>query len=167
MIDLDKYCEKEDSIRLYLTKPFRQKEGLIATNGHILVCIPDDGRELISTGIPPVPEKTTVRISGWLAEQHTFVPFYKSLVPTTKCPQCEGSGQRLVIEEDETENMERCESCDGEGLAVEIGHSVVAMRYANMLNEFTNVKLTHRLPNDMIHFVFDGGRGCVMPMKVV
>ena len=44
-MDLQKFCGNEHEYRIYLHAPWRSSLGIIRSNGHILVCTPDDGGE--------------------------------------------------------------------------------------------------------------------------
>lgn len=50
MIDLQKFCATDTDPRPHIRRPTRCAEGIVATNGQILICVPDDGRECDSTG---------------------------------------------------------------------------------------------------------------------
>ena len=47
--DLQKFCATDTDPRAHIRKPTRCAEGIVATNGQILICVPDDGRECDST----------------------------------------------------------------------------------------------------------------------
>lgn len=105
-IDLTKFCATSDDPREYLRTPFRCPEGIVATNGHILICMDDDGGEY-----PDAVENTKSYAAKFKAyiddpKRSWFFAASIALPEANPCPECRGKG--YVHEED-------CDDCDGEG----------------------------------------------------
>ncbi len=104
MFDITKYCGVDDP-RQFINKPFNLFNKTVATDGHILICIPlqDEYSELTNGKIKPE------FIEGWIsqieaAELQPAPPI--SLPKKHTCKDCDGEGKS---------SNEDCEECDGEG----------------------------------------------------
>lgn len=101
------FCDRDTgAINGWMSAPWRQDEGIVATNGHILVCIPDDGRGLAE---PEVPERYRNSVSGFLAGQPGPIWYTLAnlqIADAHICGGCRGTG-RITYE--------TCQSCGGEG----------------------------------------------------
>lgn len=104
-IDLQKFCATNDP-RPYLLAPWRCAEGVGATNGHILICVSDDGGQYadVKDNIAPVVSKFKAGLSDparlWFDAASLVLP------EPVKCRHCDGTG--YTYEDD-------CDECDGEG----------------------------------------------------
>lgn len=103
MIDLTKFSSPTDP-REYLRTPFRCSEGIDASNGHILVCVVDDG------GDHPAGPKTMNEVvtkfrmhTGELGRDW-FDMRTIALPDRVPCTRCGGRGY---------EHQEDCDECDG------------------------------------------------------
>lgn len=86
---------------------------------------------------------------------------------TLQCDRCDGSGfdhsSRSEID---------CEDCGGSGKAapiqfVKVGSEVVNAKYLRLIKDLPNVKISNcRKKNGALSFVFDGGDGLLMPIRV-
>jgi DnaJ-class molecular chaperone len=162
VIDLNKYCGT-NSFRPAFMKPFRTPKGIVATNQHILICVPDDGRQIHND----VGDKYARKIEMWLSEVRTnWIPFQAEIPETTTCNWCEGTGE---VDGDEPEDCE-CAYCDGTGIErgepIPVGDCHIAQRYARMLRELPNLRVSTDGPSGVIRLQFTGGTGCLMPVKM-
>ena len=125
---LSRFCAKNDLYcREYLEAPFRTKHGIVAANGHVLVCIPDDWRECANEA----PLDVVARINSWLDEPvvGTVVRADTIRLPAPlACLECDGLGKVPVAQVIECEECggtgevtcdmnhdHECEKCDGDG----------------------------------------------------
>jgi hypothetical protein len=197
MIDITKFCAVSD-VRSYLTKPWRCAEGVAASNGHILVLVPDDGGDYAAE-----PESMAGKIAQfetdypggaeWLDAASLAIPEGK------KCWDCGGSGHVYERECDECDgdgefehgsHTYECKECDGSGsitskrafadaekqacyrcngtghefLAAPIGNTFAQSRYITLLATLPNCRVAPD-GNKAMPFVFDGGRGWLMPCR--
>lgn len=102
---LQRFCASPEEIRWYLQSPWRANGFIYASNGHVCIEIPDDGRELKDSGAkyPDVRKSVFDRYTST-----DFAPM-PALVPIEiagACEQCEGAGTHGEIE---------CVECDGVG----------------------------------------------------
>ena len=106
MIDLTPFLATELDQRAYLRAPWRCPDGVCATNGHVLVCVPDDGGQHADAhkGMPEVVAKFRAYLDQpglvWTEVAGIELPE----VPA--CRACDGKGHNHFVE---------CEDCDGEG----------------------------------------------------
>lgn len=177
MINLEKFCAHSDEVRYHLHEPWRQKEGIVATNGHILVCIADDGRTLENPGDDQVKRN----VSRFLSEtRNNWQPITTALTPETRCPnpfcksgmvECDYLPRRsshVDCSECDGSKQVVCAYCDGRGVVSEpcnLGPCSLARRYLAILLELPGVEIAPKGKADMVLFRFDGGRGCVMPVR--
>lgn len=105
-INITRFCANSDDPREYLRTPFRCPEGITATNGHILICMDDDGGKH-----PDAVENTKGYVAKFKAyiddPKRSWMDAASIALPEAKpCMACNGKG--YVHEED-------CDDCDGEG----------------------------------------------------
>lgn len=116
-IDIERFAGVDD-FREYLNAPWRRDGKLYATNGHIMVEIPDDGREA-------APFDKHPDCAG-LFDKHTPGEFFSmpELPPAQSCRACEGKGvcfRSICADCDGNGEFWRgvheysCKQCDGEG----------------------------------------------------
>lgn len=103
MIDLTRYCADENEIRAYLQHPWREKGTIVASNGHIAIEIPDDGREVPTVvGKPPDIAKLLSRPSkGDFSPMPELAPFKSTVLA---CARCKGDGFHFAVACDECED---------------------------------------------------------------
>lgn len=103
---LQQFCDVPNEYRPYLAAPFRvDGVGIVRTNGHILIALPDDGGEFAnvhSDGLAKV-------VRGYTGKKdqpgRVSVPLNSIVLPKTMpCSVCNGAGQVI-----------KCIACDGEG----------------------------------------------------
>lgn len=105
MINLSKFSARAD-IREYLRQPFRCSEGIVASNGHILVCVADDGGNHPDGPKTMDPPVSKFRMNTGEPGREWFDMSAITLPDREPCTYCGGSGY---------EHQEDCEDCDGEG----------------------------------------------------
>lgn len=113
-IDLNKFCAGSDDLREILRKPMRSRHGIFATNGHLMVCLPDDGGEHVTA--PELYEKFIDKnrflmldaANKWLAVSGITLP------ERIDCMRCNGAGQL---------HKKECLTCDGDGEFEHDGHT--------------------------------------------
>jgi hypothetical protein len=105
-MDITKFCAISTDPRQHLHAPFRCSEGIAATNGHIFVCVPDDGGQHadIHDSLAALP----ARFKSYLAQDgRQWVDAAGIALPPEKpCSSCDGRG--YSYEED-------CDDCGGVG----------------------------------------------------
>lgn len=106
MIDLQKFCAGKHELREYLKKPWRCEFGVGATNGHVLVIVPDqDGQfETIYTGIVDAVRNINDAVSTHSIEWYRLSDI--KLPEPVACRRCNGKGYHYERE---------CDECDGNG----------------------------------------------------
>lgn len=190
---LQKFCASATEARYYLCKPWRFNGSIYATNGHMLICIPDDGREEVD---PHGKHPDASKVIG----QPAVTPFIKipGLADPIPCERCGGKGSHGEVACDEcngsgTFTWRRheydcaecggsgkigvdnspmiCEACDRLGESFDrvtartaIGDTGFQTRYLRVIASLPGAKIA---PNGMgtCIFTFDGGIGALMPMS--
>ena len=106
MIDLTPFLATEHDTRGYLRAPWRCPEGVCATNGHVLVCVRDDGGQHADAhkGMPEVVAKFRAYLDqpGLVWTEVAGI----ELLEVPACRACDGKGHNHFVE---------CEDCDGDG----------------------------------------------------
>lgn len=194
MIDLQAFCEKPDGLRYYLQAPFAHRGYLYASNGHILVRVPAPEHagtvcehkpaeasvkmfaELqVGTyaAIPPlqVPRlckpckgaghylQTYCRTCQGEGEVHTRHGNYR------ECKPCAGTGNLATPDGDD----QTCRACYGHGresARLAIGAAVFEVNYLMMIKVLPDHKFAAGAFDKTAHFVFTGGEGLLMPMRI-
>lgn len=107
MIDLQKFCATDTDPRPHIRKPTRCADGIVATNGQILICVPDDGRECDSTK-DTIAAQVAKFHHGLMGEDERrwFDVTAIALPPKVICTYCGGKGYSYQVD---------CEDCDGDG----------------------------------------------------
>ncbi len=125
-IDIQRFCASPDEDRYWLRSPWRADGCIYASNGHLAISIPDDGRELPQPG-GRYPNMTALFGKPVLG---LFVPL-PELEPVSVCgvcDRCAGFGKHGRVDCDECfgrgefdhkRYTYRCMGCEGEG---EIGN---------------------------------------------
>ena len=105
MIDLNQFCANEYELRTHLQKPWRSAEGIVRSNGAILVCVPDDGGDYPE---PVADMVTTVEkfLHDWPGVNDPISLQSLKIPPLRICHSCHGEGHVW---------SQRCNECDGEG----------------------------------------------------
>ncbi len=189
---LKKFCAVSD-IRHYLMAPIRRDGRLFATNGHILVSIPDNpeikaGKEgpNLAKFIKEVEEKSFSPLVIVLPEPEPCKACINGKV--SKCEDCDGEG--CFEHGDFSYECKACECegfnyphlgdgdmdcpyCDGTGhdphQTVSVGHTTIARRYCEMMLGLQNCQIwTDEADSTATaYFKFDGGWGAVMPCREI
>jgi len=190
---LRKFCSKNDP-RTYLLNPIRRDGSLYATNGHIMVCIPDNPEiEATESDIPNFGKfKETVNEKEFSAFVAPDMPEPTKCTCCTngkvnKCPDCDGDGSFehgdfeyeckncdesgfVDVNYGESGDMD-CPECHGTGYdqfdTAKIGSSHFATKYIRMLIELSDVQIwtDSEKQNSTAFFKFDGGWGAIMPCR--
>lgn len=109
MIDIKRFCATND-IRQFLNQPFKLDGRVVASNGHVIIVVTDEGNnnyEELSHNRDGVL-KTVKRIEA-VTQWHALDKDSLTFPELSECGVCKGMGK--AIKED-------CEECDGEGEAV-------------------------------------------------
>lgn len=123
-MDLSRFLATEYDPRTYLQEPMRWKDGLVASNGHILIVLPNHKGAEHATRMP---EKVANGIADFSAIERTTAPVPLSsldLGEAVPCPSCRGAGSTYrrgcptclgdgCIERDT--QLIACPDCGGEG----------------------------------------------------
>lgn len=170
-IDLSPFVSKDES-RPSICAPFSIGEWTYATDGRILIRVPR--REDVPEN-PSAPQKATTLIPtdvGPFVPLPEFEEYPLHLLDNEKeCQACEGHG---YIACPTCGNEERCEVCYGSGMldnappyvAVQIGEHHFSNHYLTLLKGLPNVKIAvNEKEESPAAFQFDGGAGCLMPMR--
>ena len=163
-IDLAPFCST-DPRRPYLHAPSSRGDFTYATNGHILIKIPK--RDGIATADKfPDCEKVMPSFAGV-----SFKPLAHVVLPprkTVPCDICEGRGHAHDCPDCGCE----CDECDGRGslpiiISVDLRGGIFDAHYISILLSLPGIEIPerHTDPNKPMPFRFDGGVGCLMPMK--
>lgn len=105
-INLKRFCATTNDPREHLHAPFRCADGIVATNGHVLVCIADDGgdhapaTDKMKDTVPKFRAMLDEPLRQWHVVADIELPKWEN------CHLCGGLGHRHIGD---------CEDCDGEG----------------------------------------------------
>jgi hypothetical protein len=160
MIDIQKFCADEDEPRYYLQAPFKINDRIIATNGHIIISIPDDGRD-----VAPANASFAKSVERVLATEFAeYVRMDSIALPDAEI--CERCPDPAELEEDEV-----CCWCEGTGISIYtpvlVGATTFARRYMAMIAELPDAEIGISADEKQtpVPFRFTGGHGCLMPMR--
>lgn len=190
---LQRFVQMETGFRDYLRTPFLLGEFVYATNGHVAVRVPRDGldykeiengkvREIGDlfakstrdtwTDIPTLPERIPCKHCNGSAVQVECDDCdgngeFDHGMHTYECQKCRGSGQVTG----RVGKQQPCNNCDGTGAKsnqpVAVGEASYDRRYLAKIIDLPNIKFSPTLyENGPGYFVFDGGEGLLMPMRV-
>lgn len=105
MIDINQFCGKDD-IRSHLNAPFIVDNRIVATNGHVIIVMPNDGKN----EYPQCPERfNAARVINIIESATAWVTANKDgmvLPEMVPCLVCRGTGKAKKI---------KCEECEGDG----------------------------------------------------
>ena len=122
-IDLNNFTGPQvHEVRQWMLKPWRFDGRLIATNGHVLIAIPDDGREGVAEYEPGRHPNVAKMLAHGFPDS-AFVPLPELELPRSVCPRCDGAGKHFLAKCDECESGSfshglheyTCIECDGNG----------------------------------------------------
>jgi hypothetical protein len=147
--------------------PWIQDGHVYATNGHVILEAPMTSAALFCAAAKPLrgPKNLAKMFSdAFNAPEWRSLP---ELPPFDPCPDCFGKG--LVPPELDGADLWTCDSCEGYGEAfrrIAVGDTGFCIRYMRLLSSLPSVQIS---PNGMnpCPFIFDGGRGIVMPMRTI
>lgn len=114
-IDLQPFCGTATEPRTTLRTPLRLPDGagIAAGNGHIIVIIPDDGRDGVNDDCPSHIVESIARLNARAGYAH-WVPLASiALEPPQPCTYCERKGYQ---------QHKACPDCDGDGSFWHRGH---------------------------------------------
>lgn len=106
MIDLKKFCHLDLAThRKYLLEPWRCKQGIAASNGHIMIVVPDEGGDYADEveymrGVVDRFEQNWIGGGEWIQAQSIALP------DAEPCIECGGTGRVCTVV---------CDECGGEG----------------------------------------------------
>jgi hypothetical protein len=185
---LQRFCATTNDTRVWLQKPWRDAGHIYATNGHMIVRIPDDGREVSAN------DKSHTKVPGWFSKHKgcEFIPI-PDLLPEPPCEVCDGKGWHDGADCGECEGGKFehgshtydcmhcgatgriaaesiCLTCDGFGTTAHnsrtaIGNTCYQTRYLKFLSTLPGIMISPNGPSDPCAFRFDGGSGLIMPMR--
>lgn len=125
MIDLDPFCSTGRDPRDYLRTPIRLDSHIVASNGHVLIAVPDDGRELPAnaSSYPQRLIDVVARMLGLAPGAVTFRAADVALPEGKDCKPCNGTGKAKSVRCPECDDGEfehgthtyECKDCDGNG----------------------------------------------------
>ncbi len=191
---LNNFCAKsKDDPRTYLYKPFLIGEYIYATNGHVAIRVKNDGSLPEVAEIDKV--KTISNYFQSLSSDFIDIPSIPNPEPCKhcqgsgkwnekiECDECDGDGEFIhgshyysCKECDGEGKIETgnkvgiCDSCEGSGHSrmqhMQIGIASFAVRYIIKISALPGIKFCKPIhQNDIATFVFDGGEGCIMPVR--
>lgn len=194
-IDLNRFCADvdKDPLRPYLNNPMTRADFDYATNGNIIVRMPTV--QAYSDNVPLKLLKKVEEMFAREVGELSMLPAFTHEPPlpcrecdglgyVSYCPNCDGEGTHTYdpsySHDCESRNGEgtipgferECRFCDGNGtnctyIPVIIGPRSIALRYVSMIRTLPNVRVDlGGGPYDPMYFVFDGGDGIVMPMRI-
>jgi hypothetical protein len=180
-LDLMKFCGIDD-VREFLHTPFSDKDYTYATNGHVCIRVPliEEWKDKTA------PINPNEKLFKDLGRYRTFIPI--PAVPETalfeQCPecrdtvnQCETCGGSGEIECSECNQIRECEDCEGPCYKCSgsgkvytekntpIRISVFNQAYVWLISQLPNCQISIIEKNGMAYFKFDGGDGCLMPLR--
>lgn len=166
---IEAFCGRADTeARLWMHKPWIEAGKVYATNGHVMIELPLD--QAASVGAVEKSPRSPNNIARMFADGFA-APEWRDLPALPKfdpCPGCDGTG--MVPPEDRmspTEDGCTCYLCEGYGETfkrIEVADTGYCIRYMRLLSSLPGVKLSPRGLSTAA-FIFDGGRGMVMPMR--
>lgn len=170
MIDLQKFCG-EDDLREQLTRPFRYKGHVYATDGWLLVRVADDEAY-------PSSDKIAVEKALKLDEPRSFIKAPAVDLPpeepaeTVECEDCDGRG----TEHDCPDCQCDCDTCGGKGeikkdpqISTMLAGQIFNLKYVRALYSLPELEIS---PNPSgsglltpLYFRFADGVGALMPRR--
>ena len=158
-IDLKNFCSADES-RLYLMSPFNYKEATFATNGHIAVRVPmgsyPDKHKALTEDTLDRLVASCVRDVPMLSLDELALPspvegkcrFCVYWVDSKDCDECDGTGREWITQ------------------SVKIGIKDFDAKYIRLIATLP-VAMIESTPTegDPATFKFDGGCGCLMPLR--
>lgn len=192
---LNRFVAGRDEPRAYLRAPFSRDGWIYATNGHIAVRVPkvegidapesdkpanianlfEKSKRDNFTELPKLPaaEKCPVcngSCIGYKCPECDGKGDFDKGSHNHSCKECGGSGQ---VDDGYDADKEPCVECDGDGesryKAVKVGKWHYDRRYLAKIKKLPAVKFAcppYGEDNVPAYFVFDGGEGLLMPMRV-
>jgi hypothetical protein len=176
LAQLQLFCSTDPLRIQQLGTPFNYKGHTIATDGRVLIRVPQHPDVIRLSVLSPkslddvlaylpdaCPEDTGLcPVPGLPAEKRRVSP----------CTECGGTGKL---------SDDVCEECDGEGhwedlVPVQVGYRYFDARFLELVGSLPGVRLAPAIPpmstdrwawvGPMPFFFLDGGAGLLMPMKV-
>lgn len=182
-IDLQKFCERDETPRYDINQPWVEGGWRYATDGRVLVRVPapdepDSPRPVNNKKRPRAFEILQPAVDGdwepWPAiDRCSTCGSDRRMMP---CDNCHGNGMCIC---DDCECEHKCGQCQGtgeeecmtcmgsHGVDHMFGQSKLAHRYAYMISKLPNAVYLPTEDKDaaLIRFKFDGGEGAVCPLK--
>jgi hypothetical protein len=168
-LNLQQFCGTDPS-RDYLMKPFSRDGFTWATNGHILIRVPE--RPEFSDIEQRIKINIAEPLKGFGVAKF-FSPSFE-LPPATvrgECLKCAGRGHLHDCPDCDCE----CEHCDGTGnsdseqfASVSIGPTPFALNYVRQILSLPRVEIEEfaaEQSEKCLFFRFDGGVGALMPLR--
>lgn len=158
MIDLKKFCHPDPAgNRRNLLEPWRCKQGIAASNGHIMIVVPDQVGDFADEveymhGVIERFEKQWIGGGEWIQASSIALP------DAEPCIECGGTGR-----DDDC----LCIFCDGTGddyQVCKVGNAFAQRKYLAMLADLPDCVVSPDGTNPM-PFKFTGGHGWLSPCR--
>lgn len=162
MIDLQEFC----SDRKFIDRPWSRDGYTYATNGVIIVRVPFVKGVEDNPSAPSLKELSFDReVTEWLTPQI-------EKVEPIECSECDGKGY-YTCQECGTEDI-FCKNCGGKGallpqVEVKVGRLTFSNHILQLIADLPDIKIENRDPEPYIpvKFVFEGGDGMIMPLRII
>jgi hypothetical protein len=181
ILDINQFCGTHDD-RYWMHNPWRGGGKIYATDGHTLVVVDDDGREL--QGEPSTNQDVVVKtVAKWEVACADFkLAAIPDLPPADPCCMCDGTGESQTCLDCDGEGCDccedgivsdsngKCDDCHGSKVArsqpVKIADVPFSRRLLARLQSLPGCAALHVTGREKVsRFTFDGGYGFIMPMR--
>jgi hypothetical protein len=171
MIDINPFCGREET-RPYLHTPFNHDGYTYATNGQILIRVAKrDGMGDRPSELRSFDGLIASLQLRWFDPDASFAPIPEFVLvkrPAKKCEICYGSGTCTC---ECCDHEHDCGRCDGSGTAIDerniarFPEQDINLAYIELIRALPGVEIAFGKDNEPAVFRFEGGVGCIMPMR--